>query len=127
MAGSPNSNPTSPPDAPVTSPAAPPNPWALAKDRDLRATLIKLQQRLGLGAFQLSQRRCEHEGAIVLCKPDQPEVLAWLYTFGQDEGRFGLHLEYPQFKDAPPVAADIHEDLTLDRVADLLRIHFDIV
>lgn len=102
------------------------NLWALAKDRELRAALLKLQQRLGLHTFALSDRRCEHPGAVVLCKPDQPEVFAYLYRFGQDEGRLGLHLEYPQFADTPPVGASVHEDLTLDRVEDLLRVHLDI-
>lgn len=102
------------------------NLWSLAKDRQLRAALLKLQQRLGPGRFVLSDRRCEHAAAVVLCKPDQPEVVAYLYCFGQDEGRFALHLEYPQFSDGPPAAASIHEDLILDRVEDLLRVHLDI-
>lgn len=106
------------------APAA--NLWSLAKDRQLRAALLKLQRRLGPGRFALSDRRCEHAGAVVLCKPDQPEVFAYLYCFGQDEGQFALHLEYPQFADAPPVGASIHEDLTLNRVEDLLRVHLDI-
>lgn len=103
------------------------NPWALAKDKAMRAALLKLMQRLGASAFTTSDRRCEHPGAIVLCKPDQSDVLAYMYTFGQEPGCFGLHLEYPRFPDAPAPAPDVHENLSLDRVTDLLRIHFDVV
>ena len=103
------------------------NIWALPKDKDVRATLLKLEQRLGSGHFALSQRRCEHPGAVVLCKPDQADVVAYLYTFGQEPGCFGLHLEYPMFPGQPVMPPDIHENIRLDRVADLLRTHFDIV
>lgn len=127
MAGSPNSPPTFPPEAHGELPTSSPNPWALSKERRLRLALLKLQQHLGRYAFALSQRRCDHEGAVVLCKPDQPEVVAYLYTFGQSEGNFGLHLEYPRFPGVAPAAADIHEELPLERVADLLRIHLDVV
>ncbi|RTL54170.1 MAG: hypothetical protein EKK46_08530 [Rhodocyclaceae bacterium] len=103
------------------------NIWALPKDRDVRATLLKLEQRLGAGAFVVSQRRCDHPGAVVLCKPDQADVVAYLYTFGQEPGRYGLHLEYPMFPGQPVAPPDIHEGIVLDRVADLLRIHLDVV
>lgn len=103
------------------------NIWALPKDKDVRATLLKLEQRLGADSFSLSERRCDHPGAVVLCKPDQNDVVAYLYTFGQDQGNLGLHLEYPMFPNQPVAPPDIHENISLDRVADLLRTHFDIV
>lgn len=103
------------------------NIWALPKDKDVRAVLLKLEQRLGADSFTLSQRRCEHPGAVVLCKPDQEEVLAYLYTFGQEACRFGLHLEYPLFPGQSVAPPDIHENIPLDKVADLLRTHFDVV
>lgn len=102
------------------------NPWALDKDKALRAALLKLSHHLGSDGLALSTRRCDHQGAVVLCKPDQPEVQAYLYTFGQEPGCFGLQLEYPQFPDTPPTVPSVHENLALHRVADLLRIHFDL-
>ena len=128
MAGSADSTPTCPAEATLPDHSGePPNLWALRKDKPLRLALLKLQQCLGPDAFSISRRRCDHPGAVVLCKPEQPEVIAYLYTFGQEEGRFGLHLEYPQFAGQAPAAADIHEELALARVADLLRIHLDLV
>ncbi|HEX5394724.1 MAG TPA: hypothetical protein VFW68_15685 [Rhodocyclaceae bacterium] len=103
------------------------NLWALPKDKTLRAALLKLDQRFGKRRFTLSERRCDHPGAVVLCKPDQPEVLAYIYTFGQETDCFGLQLEYPRFPDTPAPTPDVHENLSLDRLADLLRIHFDVV
>ena len=127
MTGSADSGPTCRPEAAPGAPAADPgNLWALAKERALRLALLQLREHLGHAAFGISRRRCEHPGAVVLCKPDQPDVIAYLYTFGQTEGRFGLHLEYPQIPGHAPAAADIHEELTLARVAGLLRIHLDV-
>lgn len=102
------------------------NIWALPKDKNVRALLLKLEQRLGNGSFALSPRRCEHPGAVVLCKPDQEEVVAYLYTFGQEPGSFGLHLEYPVFPGQNVAPPDIHENIGLEKVADLLRTHFDV-
>lgn len=102
------------------------NLWALPKDKVLRAALLKLDQRFGSRRFTLSDRRCDHPGAVVICKPDQPDVLAYLYTFGQEAGCFGLHLEYPRFADTPAPTQDVYENLSFERLADLLRTHFDI-
>ncbi|GAB2181958.1 hypothetical protein DLREEDagrD3_21810 [Denitratisoma sp. agr-D3] len=103
------------------------NIWALPKDKAVRATLLKLAQRLGAESFALSPRRCDHPGAVVLCKRDQEDVVAYLYTFGQEAGCFGLHLEYPVFPGQSIAPPDIHENIPLDKVADLLRTHFDVV
>lgn len=102
------------------------NVWALPKDKPLRAALLKLEQRLGGTGLALSERRCDHPGAVILCKPDQPELLAYIYLFGQEPGAFGLHLEYPNFPDSPAPTPQIHENLPLDRLAELLRLHFDL-
>lgn len=102
------------------------NLWALHKDRLLRTALLKLHQRFGGNGFVLSDRRCDHPGAVVLCKLDDPDLQAYIYTFGQEPDTFGLQLEYPSFSDTPPPAPSIHEHLSFNRLADLLRIHFDV-
>lgn len=102
------------------------NLWALPKDKALRAALLKLDQRFGTRCFTLSDRRCDHPGAVVLCKPEEPEVLAYIYTFGQETGCFGLQLDYPRFPDTPAPTPAVHENLSFDRLTDLLRTHFDV-
>ncbi|MBL8437212.1 MAG: hypothetical protein JNM61_03335 [Zoogloeaceae bacterium] len=97
------------------------NPWALVKDRGIKRVLIQLQDRLGPDAVMLSQRRADVPEAVTLCSPSVPGLGAFLFTYGQAEGRYGVHLAYP-FPD-PAIPASI-EDLTATRLLDLLTLHF---
>lgn len=98
------------------------NPWALAKDRGIKRLLVQLQARLGVEGFELLPRRADVAEAVTLCKPGEPGLAAFVFTYGQAEGRYGVHLAYP-FPD--PSVPESMEDLTAARLVELLAIHFD--
>jgi len=99
------------------------NPWALAKERDIKRLLILLQARLGAGSFELLPRRSDVAEAVTLCKPEEPGLAAFIFTYGQAEGRYGVHLAYP-FPD--PTMPESMEDLSAGHLVELLAMHFDV-
>ena len=100
------------------------NPWAVDKDRGVKRLLVQLQARMGPGTFELSARRPDVVEAVTLCSPAEPGLAAFIFTYGQAEGRYGVHLAYP-FPD-PTVPASM-EDLTAARLLDLLAMHFEVL
>lgn len=98
------------------------NPWSVAKDRRIKRLLIDLQAALGPGAVELLPSRLDVDEAVTLCRPGEPALAAFVFVYGQAEGRYGVHLSYPH---PDPAVAEGGEDLTLARLVELLAIHFD--
>lgn len=99
------------------------NPWSLVKDRGIKRLLIQLQARLGPQAFELLPRRSDVAEAVTICKPGEPGLAAFIFTYGQGEDRYGVHLAYP-FPD--PAVPESVEDLTAARLVELLAMHFEV-
>jgi hypothetical protein len=99
------------------------NPWSLVKGRGIKRLLIQLQARLGPGAFELSPRRADVAEAVTLVSPVEPGLAAFIFTYGQAEGRYGVHLAYPY---PDPTVPESVEDLSAARLMDLLAMHFEV-
>ncbi|MGB1091875.1 MAG: hypothetical protein ACPGYX_07110 [Oceanobacter sp.] len=101
------------------------NIWAMEKDQSIKHLLLLLTEQLGKDSFLIDSRIVTDDRAVYLCQADEIEMRAYLYTLGQDEGHYGVHLEYPESSEANPIY-DAFENLTLRGLVDLLAIHFDI-
>ncbi len=104
------------------------NIWALKKDISIKHLLLLLVERLGQDAFEIADPAQSDARAISVNKPGEFGLSAYLYTYGQDEERYGVHLEYPASEDANLSDTEaIYENLSFDRLADTLATHLDIV
>lgn len=96
------------------------NVWALNKDNAIRRVLLALAGRFGPDAFTLSRRWEKDAGAVGLFQPGEESVLAYIFTHGQETGKYGLHLEYPD-----NAATQMVENIGLNHLMELLDAHFD--
>ena len=104
------------------------NIWALNKDESIKLLLLLLRERVGADNLVLSDRQGLGSQALRLAKHDDPLISAYLYTYGQDEGRYGIHLEYPQHDGADISSSlDVHENVGIDALADMLSVHFELI
>ncbi|TCK05698.1 hypothetical protein [Marinobacterium mangrovicola] len=101
------------------------NIWAMDKDQSIRHLLLLLQTRLGESAFRVDEATDCDRCAVFICHPEDPQLRAYLYTLGQAEERYGLHLEYPP-SSASAALFDALEGQSLNAVVDSLAVHFDI-
>lgn len=101
------------------------NIWAMDKDQSIQHLLLLLQARLGNAAFLVDEQTDCDRCAVFICHPEDPLLRAYLYTVGQDGGRYGLHLEYPPTS-ASATLFDALEGQSLDAVVESLAVHFDI-
>lgn len=50
---------------------------------------------------------------------------AYLYSYGQADLRYGLHLEYPYSEESNiSELEDMYEDLCYDKLLEMLKVHF---
>lgn len=104
-----------------------PNIWALDKDLAIRHLLLMLSERFAEGCFKIGNVVEFPQSAIRLHSPDNPALSVYLYTHGQEEERYGVHLEYPQLAETPVNnTVEMLENVSLDRLAELLAMHFGV-
>jgi len=104
------------------------NVWSLRKHDSIKLVLLLLYEELGQDSFTVLDNQNSDSRAILLAKPNDSSITAYIYTYGQDAGRYGVHLEMPDHAETNlSNTIEIYENLTLTRLAAMLSIHFDVV
>jgi hypothetical protein len=95
------------------------NVWAINKDIPLKLLLLELMHRYGENSLVLKEQE-QHFQAIDLCTLNDPSISAYIYTFGQMPGCYGIDLGYPI--PAHNIVGE-NENLTLDQIIEIISIH----
>lgn len=95
------------------------NVWAIDKDTPLKLLLLELVHRYGENALALNTKE-QHYQAIELCTLNDASLSAYIYTFAQTPGRYGIDLKYPI--PAHNIVGE-NEGLTLDQVIEIISTH----
>ncbi len=95
------------------------NVWAINKDIPLKLLLLEMVHRYGENSLALNNQE-QHFQAIDLCTVCDPNISAYIYTFGQNAGRYGIDLKYPI--SAHNIVGE-HENLSLDQAIEALSTH----
>lgn len=98
------------------------NVWAIDKDAPLKVLLIELVHRYGENAIMLDNKE-QHKQAIELFTSNHPKLRAYIYTFGQQTGCYGIDLKYPI---AAHNIVGEHEDQRLEQILSILESHLDL-
>jgi len=100
------------------------NVWAVKKDNAIRRLLLALVEVYGSDSFVMSGRWEKDENAVGLYQPGEESILAYVFTYGQESGRYGLHFEYPDLNDSS--VSTMMENLDIKHLIELLKAHFDL-
>jgi len=95
------------------------NVWAIKKDIPLKLLLLELVYRYGENTLALKEQEL-HFQAIDLCTFNEPDLSAYIYTFGQNAGRYGIDLKYPISTNN---IVGENENLTLDQIIEIISTH----
>ena len=101
------------------------NIWGLERDQSIRHLLLLLVAQLGEGAFEVDLQIPTDSRAIFIRDPQQPALCAYLYTVGQEAGRYGVHLEYPPGSSGGNLF-EAQENVSLAALVEMLAAHFDV-
>ncbi|WAK04249.1 hypothetical protein [Methylobacter sp. YRD-M1] len=95
------------------------NVWAIDKDIALKLLLLELVRLHGENTLAMKTLEPNPQ-AIELCRAGEPDVSAYVYTFAQNHGRYGIDLKYPI--SAHNIVGE-NENLSLDRTLEIIAIH----
>ncbi|WP_019865048.1 hypothetical protein [Methylovulum miyakonense] len=95
------------------------NVWAIEKDTPLKILLLELVHRYGENALGLNTKE-QHYQAIEICTLHDPSLSAYIFTFAQMPGRYGIDLKYPI--PAHNIIGE-NENLTLEQTLEIISIH----
>jgi hypothetical protein len=95
------------------------NVWAIDKDIPLKLLLLELVYRYGENTLALNVHE-QHYKAIELSIINEPDISAYIYTFGQNAERYGIDLKYPI--SAHNIVGE-NENLSLDQIIEILSTH----
>ncbi|MDD5272244.1 MAG: hypothetical protein PHU14_05950 [Methylovulum sp.] len=95
------------------------NVWAINKDTPLKLLLLELVHRYGENTLALNTQE-QHFQAIELRAINDPSLSAYIYTFAQAPGRYGIDLKYPI---ATHNIVGENEDLPLGQTLEIIATH----
>jgi hypothetical protein len=95
------------------------NVWAIDKDIPLKLLLLELVHCYGENTLALNNQ-VQHFQAIELYTVSEPAISAYIYTFGQNAGRYGIDLKYPI---STHNIVGENENLSLDQIEEILSTH----
>jgi len=103
------------------------NIWAIEKDNSIKLLLLLVTEALSADNFHISENHNLDVRSVRLFKKDDSLISAYIYTYGQLEERYGLHLEFP-FHNEMDISSsmDIYEGISFKTLVDLLSVHFDL-
>jgi hypothetical protein len=103
------------------------NIWALEKDISIKCLLLLLTDTFGAETFDVIAPDEGHAQSIRLIRPDEQNMHAYIYTYGQKPECYGIHLEYPSSVDSLRFdTTEIIEELSYERLVAILAVHFNI-
>jgi len=98
----------------------------LVKDKSIIRLLARLKLRLGPNAFEVVDDWDADLFAIGIARPDKPDVLVYICTFGRPPDEYFVSLELPpeQPSDLPYRPAGNFEVRGFEELVAIIRKHF---
>lgn len=103
------------------------NIWSIEKDNSIKVLLLLLTEALGGHNFNISENCHLDPRSVRLYNIDDYLVSVYIYTYGQSNERYGIHLEFPTFDESDISSSmDIYENIKFEELVELLRTHLEI-
>jgi hypothetical protein len=75
------------------------NIWASKKDTSIKHLLLLLQHEFKPGAYEIIDAPADNERAVRFTNPQVTDTQVYVYTYGLEEERYGVHIEYPNHEE----------------------------
>lgn len=100
------------------------NIWACAKDVDIKHLLLLLQEEFAEPPYHIGSDDNTDARAIRLQHPDGDYAM-YIYTYGQQPGKYGVHLEYANDLDRRVSdTLEVFDDLDYAQLLALIKVQF---
>ena len=97
------------------------NIWALNKDTSIKHLLLMLAGHFGQGSYEIVESPLDNERAIRLANPRNADVQLYIFTYGQAEECYGVHIEYPDLQETSySNTMEIHENISFSQLVRII-------
>lgn len=103
------------------------NIWALKKDIAIKHLLLLLQDVFKPGAYEIIDTDADDARSVRLCNNAITPTVIYIYTFGQRQDHYGVHIEYPNIQETSYYdTLDVYENISFDRLVELIKMKLDV-
>jgi hypothetical protein len=103
------------------------NIWALKKDISIKHLLLMLCEIFQQGSYEIIVSPLDDERAIRLTNPPATEAQLYIFTYGQEEGFYGVHIEYPNLQETNyNDTIEIRENVSLSSLVSIITTNLEI-
>jgi len=97
------------------------------KYRSLTRLIDTLAGPISRGDMRISEGWRDDEQGLGLELPEEPRLSAFVYTYGQQPGHYGVELSFPEVSLASLAGVPLNqENLDLAHIISILGTHFDL-
>lgn len=101
------------------------NIWAYEKDISIKYLLLLLRDEFSEIPYQIQAEQNTDERAVRLGNPNDTEQSLYIYTYGQEKDRYGVHLEYAnQQNRSISDIVEVFDNLTYEQLVDVIKVQF---
>ena len=98
------------------------------KHRSLTRLLDCLRPPIARGDVRVADGWRDDEQGLGLELPEEPRLSAFVYTYGQASGRYGIELSFPEASEAELAQVPLsQENIDLAHLISILGTHFDLM
>lgn len=103
------------------------NIWAFHKDISIKHLLLLLAERFKQGCYEIIDNPLDDERSIRIANSSKMGVQLYIYTYGQAEGCYGLHIEYPDLQETNyRNTIEIYENIPFEQLQTIIITELDI-
>ena len=86
-----------------------------------------LAEKFQPGSYEINENRLDDERAIRLTNSLQTGAELYIFTYGQKEGYYGVHIEYPDLQETNySDTIEIHENISFDGLVSIMITNLEI-
>lgn len=101
------------------------NIWALDKDLSIKHLLLLLEEVLSGYSYQIINSDNIDKRAIRLSIPDDSTTTVYIFTYGQEPDKYGVHLEYTEEPNQYlNNTVEVYDNMSFDHLVQLLKVQF---
>jgi len=103
------------------------NIWASKKDISIKHLLLLLDEGFKPGAYQIIDNDADDACSVRLSNTTITPTVLYIFTFGQREGHYGVHIEYPDIQETNYYdTVEIYENINFDHLVEVIRMKLEV-
>jgi|GEM_PF-236675 len=103
------------------------NIWASKKDISIKHLLLLLNEVFKPGAYEIIDNDSDDSSSVRLCNTVITPIVLYLFTFGQKEGSYGVHIGYPNLQETSYYdTVEVYETIQFHRLVDIIKIKLEV-